>query len=82
MYLLVPLQKTRFPVDWILVVEECIANICQPLDIFVFCCYDDFLCFEMFLGFGVFANQPSVHNGGVGRGILWLWLLALVTGDR
>ena len=29
---------------------------------------DDFLCFEIFLGFGVFSYQPTVHSGGVSRG--------------
>ena len=33
-----------------------------------FCFYDDFLHFEMFSRFGVFVNQPTVHNGGVVRG--------------
>ena len=31
----VHIWKLRFPVDWILQVEECIANIGIPLDIFV-----------------------------------------------
>ena len=26
------------------------------------------LCFKISLGFGVFANQPTVHCGGVSRG--------------
>ena len=32
------------------------------------------------LGFGVFANQPTVLSRGCDG--LWLWLLALVSGDR
>ena len=35
-----------------------------------------------FGGICVLANQPIVHSGGVIGGGLWLWQLALVTGDR
>ena len=38
-------------------------------------------CNWIFLWFFVFANQPTVHSGGVIRGGLRLWLLALATGD-
>ena len=41
-----------------------------------------FFLFEIFGGFEVFANQPTVHGGGISRGEgFWLRLLALVTGD-
>ena len=46
---------------------------------------DDFLHFEIAFGFvgSVLVSQPNRHSGGVSRGKgLWLWLLALVTGDR
>ena len=33
-----------------------------------FCHFDDFWHFEPIFGFLVFANQPTVHNGGVIRG--------------
>ena len=65
----VPLQKTHFPVDWRLLVEEQIAYIGIPLDVF------GFLLFRFFFGFRIFwvlgslqFNQPTVHNGGVSRG--------------
>ena len=36
MYVCVPSRKTRFPVDWRLLVKYCIANIGIPLDIYFF----------------------------------------------
>ena len=44
-------QKTRFPVDWTLLVEELIANIGIPLDSSGFCRFDDFGS-PFFPGFG------------------------------
>ena len=32
----VPLRKTRFPVDWRILVEERVANIGIPLDLFFY----------------------------------------------
>ena len=58
----VPAQKPRFLVVWRLLVKERIANIGIPLGLSVFC------RFNIFLGFSVFAKQPTVHNGGVCRG--------------
>ena len=49
--LCVPSQKNCFPVDWRHLVEERIANIGIPLDISSFCRFDDFLRFEIVLGF-------------------------------
>ena len=65
----------RFPVNWRLLVKERIANVGIPPDLV--------LPFWWFFGvITFFLNQPTVHNGGVSRGVgLWLWLLVLVTGD-
>ena len=60
--------KPRFPVDWRLFVEERFANIAIPLDIFEFCSFDTFLRFDIFLVTLIFANQPTLHSGGVSRG--------------
>ena len=49
-----------------LLVEERIANIGIPLDIFAVSMISCGLKFFGFLGF--FANQPTVHSGGVSRG--------------
>ena len=70
--LCVPSPKRHFPVDWRLLVEECITNIGIPLDFSGFCQFNDFLDFEKFPGLGVFANQPTetVHNAGVSRGMV------------
>ena len=46
-----------------------VANNWIPLDIFMFCCFNNYFAFKK-LGFWVFANQPTVHNGGVSRGRL------------
>ena len=58
----VPCWKGRFPVDWRLLVPECIAKakISKLQDIFVifrhiFCYY-----FVLFFGLWVFPNQPTV----------------------
>ena len=48
--------------NWILLVEEHITNTAIPLDILRFCSFHDFLRFEFFVGFWVFANQPTVHS--------------------
>ena len=62
-------QKTRFPVDWGLLVEECIAYIGIPLDIFRFLLFQYFfLRLKIFLDIWLFANQATVHNGVVSRG--------------
>ena len=39
-----PSRKIHFQVDWILLVEERIANIGLHLDILAFCCFEDFSC--------------------------------------
>ena len=41
--------------------QERTANIGSPIDVFLDR-FDDFLCFEYFWGFGVFANQSTVHS--------------------
>ena len=46
----VPLTKTRFPVDWRLLVEDCITNIGIPLDVFLVFCFVDILPFEFYVG--------------------------------
>ena len=74
------LHKSHFPVDWRLLVKERIANISITIEILDFCRFDDFSNLILFLGVGVFANQPTVHNGGVSKESRWLWLLTLVTG--
>ena len=69
LYVCEPSRKTRFPLDWRLLVKEHITNIGIPLDIFCCCCnFDNFYCLTKISGFEVFANQPTVHNGGVSSG--------------
>ena len=53
--------------DWRLLVEERSANVSISLDFFEFLSFYNFLRFDILSGFGVFANQPTVHNGGVSR---------------
>ena len=48
----------------------------------VFCRFDDFLCFEICFGFWVFANQLTVHNGGVSRGRVRSVAVAVPVSDR
>ena len=62
------IAKTRFPVDWRLLVKERIANIGTPVDVFGFLLLQYFLMFRFFACFGVFVNQPTVHNVGLSRG--------------
>ena len=57
--------KPRLPVDWRLLVKKHITNMDIPLDILSFCCFNDFFYLKFFGGFEVFANQPTVHSGGV-----------------
>ena len=45
----VPLQETRFPVDGRLLIEEDIANIGLPLDIYGIYLSCEFLRFEIFV---------------------------------
>ena len=52
-----------FSVDLRLLVAERIANIGLPLNILVFCRFNDFWVLN-FSGFWVFANQPTVHSWG------------------
>ena len=54
--------------DWRLLVKERIVNIGIPLDISGFCCFNDFLYLEYFLGFGFLPNQPTVHMGELAGG--------------
>ena len=56
--LCVPSQKPRFPVDWSLLVEESIANICIPLDIFGFLTYQWF--FSSFFSWVFGSLQTSL----------------------
>ena len=44
----VPLRKPCFSVDWRPLVTERIANIDIPLDIFRFCCFNDFWDLNIF----------------------------------
>ena len=60
--LCVPLKKTRFPVDWRLLVSERVANIGIPLDIFHNC------AMMMIFGFFFFKDIATVHNGTISRG--------------
>ena len=39
-----------------------------------FCRFNNYLRFDIFSGFGVLANQPTVHNGGVSRGRVCGWV--------
>ena len=55
-------------VDWRLLFKERIANIGIHVEVLGLCHLDDIGCFEFFWGLGVFANQPTVHNGTVSRG--------------
>ena len=61
-----PSWKTCFPMDLRLLIYEHIANLGIPLDIYVFLLFNDFLGW-FFFAFGVFVNQPTLHNGGVSR---------------
>ena len=64
----VPSRKPNFPVDWRLLVKERIANIGIPLDVFwVLTLLMIFLVLKTNLGSWVFANQSTVHTGGVSR---------------
>ena len=68
--LCVPLRKTRFPVDWRLLVKECIANISVPLNVFgFFAGLIIFLHFQYFFGYFVFASHLTVHKGVVSSGV-------------
>ena len=42
---------------------------------------DNFLCFDFLRGFGIFANQPIVHSGGVSRGG-WYVVVIVAVSDR
>ena len=64
----VPSQKTRFPVDWRLLVEERIANIGIPLDILGFCCFKDFLRLEIFWVFGFLRTSVLCIIGELAGG--------------
>ena len=77
----VPSQKTRFPVDWRLLVEECIANSGIPLDIFrsflfqwlfSFCI---FLCFFGSLRTSLLCISGELEGGGSAA-------VAVVVSDR
>ena len=53
--------------DWRLLVEDRIANIGIHLNFF-FAVLMIFCLLNLFKGFGVFANQPTVPSGGVAGG--------------
>ena len=63
----VPSRKTRFRLDWRLLVKESIPYIGIPLDLKKKN-NNKLLRFDFFLDFWVCANQPTLHNGGVSRG--------------
>ena len=54
-------RKIRFQMDWRPLGKERISNFGIPQNAF------EFLLFQWFLGFWVFANQPIVHTWGVSR---------------
>ena len=49
----------------------------------IFWVFAVFLGFDSFFGYGVFANQPTVHSGGLSRGgSVAVAVGFIVTGDR
>ena len=72
MCVFVLLRKKRFPVDWRLLVKECIANIGIPLDpwTFIFCRFDVFFAFDFFssvlgsLQTGLLCILGELQGGG------------------
>ena len=58
----VPSVDDRNQESRILLVEECIANIENYEKIQFKDCFDDFFVFKFFVGFGVFANETTVHS--------------------
>ena len=59
-YVVVPSWKQRFSVDWRRLVEERITNLCLNTRRFEW-----FFLVLIFFSFWVFANQLTVHSGGV-----------------
>ena len=53
--------------DWIILVEKRIANIGIPLDVIFFGHFNDLCVLKNISGLWVFADQPTVHIGGVSR---------------
>ena len=49
-----------------LLAKDCIAN--RGIALEIFWVFSGFLGFESVFGYGVFANQPTVHSGGLSRG--------------
>ena len=66
MYKNISFFKVWNQVSWRLMVEERIANIGKLRTLFLEC-FDVFLRKKKY-GSLVFANQPTVHRGGVSRG--------------
>ena len=61
----VHILKPCFSVEWRFLVKERITYFGIPLDIFGFLLFQWFFSFEIFQGFLVFGNQPTVHSEGV-----------------
>ena len=55
----VPLGKTRVPVDWRVLVKDNFDKVFILLDVFCFCCLNDFWQFDFFL-FLFFYLQPGL----------------------
>ena len=79
-----PSRKTLFPVNWRLLIDECIANRGIPLNIFCFYCFNDFCVFlNTFSGiFGSLQTSLLSIVGALAGGGLGLCLWALVKTDR
>ena len=64
-----PYLETHFPVDWRLLVKNVSLIMAYLFGVFVlFFCFNNFLHFDIFLGFCLFPKQPTMHSGGFSRG--------------
>ena len=61
----VHIWKSRFPEDWRLLVEERIANIGIPLEVWVFAVLHIFCVLKFFW---VFGSLKTMYSGEVSRG--------------
>ena len=76
--LCVPSRKTRFPVDWRLLFEELITNICISLESFGFCHFNDFWHLIFFRVLGSLRTSLLCIIGELAGG----GSVVIVTGDR